>query len=110
MNNEFESFEAFWPFYLNEHKKPATRFFHFVGTATLLPLGIGALFYDPFLIFLYPLCAYGLAWFSHLAIEKNRPATFKYPINSLLGDFKMFWYMLSGKMKGELQRLQNLKR
>jgi hypothetical protein len=109
MHEKFESFETFWPYYLSEHNKPATRLFHFFGTSTLLPMSIGSIFYNPYLIFLYPLCAYGLAWFSHLFIEKNRPTTFKYPIKSLMGDFKMFWYMLSGRMKAELLRLQGLK-
>jgi hypothetical protein len=109
MHTEFESFKAFWPYYLSEHNKPATRLFHFLGTGSLLPLSIIAIVYNPYIVFLYPLCAYGLAWFSHLAIEKNTPTTFKQPIKSLMADFKMFWYMLTGRMKGELQRHQNLK-
>ena len=34
--------------------------------------------------------AYGLAWTSHFFIEHNKPATFKYPIFSFIGDHKMF--------------------
>jgi hypothetical protein len=37
----YDSFEAFYPFYLCEHTKPATKLFHFVGT-TLWMLEFGA--------------------------------------------------------------------
>jgi hypothetical protein len=45
------------------------------------------------------LCGYGFAWVAHLAVEKNRPATFRHPLYSFLGDWKMFWQMLTGQMK-----------
>ncbi|HSR63497.1 MAG TPA: DUF962 domain-containing protein [Gammaproteobacteria bacterium] len=100
----FESFESFWPFYLAEHRKPLTRWLHFTGTASLLPLFILALIDSFWWLLLYPVCAYGLAWSGHFFIERNRPATFSYPLWSLFGDFKMFWYMLIGSMNEELQR------
>jgi hypothetical protein len=34
----------------------------------------------------------------HFFFEKNRPATFKYPLYSLMGDWKMFWQILTGKI------------
>jgi hypothetical protein len=71
-------------------------------------LCIGAVFFNPYLALLIPLSAYGFAWFSHFFIEKNRPATFIYPLWSLLGDFKMFWLMCRGKMNEELIRCQKL--
>jgi hypothetical protein len=37
-----------------------------------------------------PASAYGLAWGAHFFVEGNRPATFVYPVYSLLGDFVMF--------------------
>ena len=46
-----------------------------------------------------PIFGYGFAWISHFFIEKNKPATFKYPLYSLLGDFIMFFEILTGKIK-----------
>jgi hypothetical protein len=35
------------------------------------------------------LTGYALAWIGHFVFEKNRPATFRHPLYSLLGDFVM---------------------
>jgi hypothetical protein len=43
-----------------------------------------------------PLVGYGLAWLGHYAFERNSPATFKHPLYSLLGDFRMWWECVSG--------------
>lgn len=48
---------------------------------------------------LVPLAGYGLAWIGHFFVEKNKPATFKYPIYSLLADWKMFLEIITGKIK-----------
>lgn len=46
--------------------------------------------------------AYGCAWIGHFGLEKNRPATFQYPLMSLASDFKMWSYMVRGKLwKGD---------
>lgn len=41
---------------------------------------------------------YGFAWVGHFFFEKNRPATFIYPIYSLAGDFKM-WYEIASQQR-----------
>ena len=101
-----ETYAEFWDFYVLEHSQPLTRYFHFVGTS----LGIVLLFW--FLkngMYLYiPLCfvvGYAFAWFSHFVIEKNKPATFKYPFWSFISDYKMMFYMLTGRMDAELERV-----
>ena len=104
MSTRYQSFAEFWPFYVCEHSLPRTRVLHFIGTATILPLFIYAVFYNLLVALLIPLSAYGFAWYSHFFVEKNRPATFVYPLWSLLGDFKMFGLMCCGRMEAEVQR------
>lgn len=100
------SFAEFWPYYLAEHSKPSTRAWHFAGTLAWLGLlGAALLARTWWLLALIPLVAYGLAWFSHFFLERNRPATFKYPLYSLLADHKMAFYMVTGRMDAELARL-----
>jgi hypothetical protein len=99
------TFEKFWPFYVGEHSRVATRWLHFAGTsggtiAVFILVVTGYLRYFP-LILIY---SYGLAWISHFFVEKNRPATFKYPLWSFLADYKMCAFMLTGKMEAELQK------
>jgi hypothetical protein len=42
--------------------------------------------------------AYGCAWVGHFKFEHNRPATFQYPIWSLVSDWKMWAQMAQGKL------------
>lgn len=100
----YTSFAEFWPFYVREHSKPVTRRLHFIGTASLFPLTVFALFSNLYVLFLLPLAGYGFAWYAHFYVEKNKPATFKYPLWSLSADFKMFYLMLTGKMDDEITR------
>ena len=43
--------------------------------------------------------AYGFAWVGHFFFEKNRPATFKYPIFSFIGDWRLWWDILMQKQR-----------
>lgn len=95
-----KSFAEFWPFYLREHSHPTNRRVHFVGTLLVHLVFIYTLFTQEWqLLWLLPVLGYGFAWFGHFIIEKNRPATFKHPLWSLRGDFKMFYWILFGKLK-----------
>ena len=50
-------------------------------------------------LLLLPVIGYGFAWVGHFFFEKNRPATFKHPLYSLLGDWVMFRDMLTGRIR-----------
>lgn len=100
-----ESYEEFWPFYVREHSKKSTRVLHFVGTtAALSLLGYAILKRRPALIPLTLVAGYGPAWIGHFFIEKNRPATFKYPLWSFISDFKMLGKMIAGTMDAEVEQ------
>ncbi|NRB65602.1 MAG: DUF962 domain-containing protein [Saprospiraceae bacterium] len=90
----------FYAFYLNEHKNKTCRILHFIGTLLVfIALGI-ALYFNTWQYWLaIPVTGYGFAWVGHFFFEKNKPATFKYPLWSLFSDFKMFFQLLSGKIK-----------
>jgi hypothetical protein len=46
-----------------------------------------------------PIVGYGFAWAGHFFFEKNRPATFRYPFYSLMGDWVMAKDIVTGKIK-----------
>ncbi|WP_428821125.1 Mpo1-like protein [Microbulbifer sp. MCCC 1A16149] len=97
---KFDSFKAFYPFYLNEHSNLTCRRLHFVGTALVIGLLIAALVTQRWgLLAVLPVAGYGFAWVGHFFFEHNRPATFKNPFYSLWGDFVMFKDMLLGRIE-----------
>jgi len=105
MSRKYRSFREFWPFYLREHSKPQTRLLHYVGTSIVVAVAIFALLSGRLLWLLaIPLAGYGFAWFAHFRVERNRPATFTYPLWSLAADFKMWWLWLTGGLQAELDR------
>jgi hypothetical protein len=103
---QFDNFAQFWPFYVNQHRQPATRAWHFAGTTTAL-LALAGIAAARRWLWLpaVPLCGYALAWFSHVAIEGNRPATFGHPLWSLAADFKMWWLIATGRMGREVRAI-----
>ena len=102
MESRFATFRDFYPFYLSEHRNAACRKLHFAGTTLVLVLLAAALVTrEWWLLALVPVAGYGFAWVGHFAFEKNRPATFKYPGYSLIGDWVMYWQLLTGKIRFE---------
>ena len=100
-----ESFEAFWPYYLRQHRKRLTRKLHFEGTnvavaAVILTVWRG----DPRLLLIGVAIAYGVAWVGHFFVERNRPATFQYPLWSFAADWKMWALTWTGRLPRELRR------
>jgi len=101
-----ETYSEFWDFYVQEHSKPMTRVLHFVGTALgLILLAYFAATGRWYLFLIFPLVGYAFAWFAHFAVEKNKPASFKYPLWSFISDFKMMWFMITGRMGREVERV-----
>jgi hypothetical protein len=99
------SYAEFWPYYLQQHSKRATRTWHILGTALAIALLAAALAtLDDRLILAAIVAGYGPAWTAHALVEKNRPATFRYPIWSLISDFRMAAAWLSGGLDHDLER------
>lgn len=105
MSREFQSFTDFWPFYVREHSRKETRQFHFAGTTLALLCLLRAVATGKWQWLLVGLVAgYGPAWYSHFMIEKNKPATFRYPLWSLRADFVMWGKTIAGTMDAEVAR------
>ncbi len=98
----FGSFAEFYPFYLGEHAKPLCRALHYIGTTlTLVAVALAIMFGSQWL-WAVPVAGYGFAWVAHFFVEKNKPATFTYPFWSLLGDYKMYFSWLTGRLRQQL--------
>ena len=99
MSAQFATFREFYPFYLSEHADPTCRRLHFVGSTLVLVVFAAALVTQRWLLLLLlPLLGYGFAWIGHFFFEHNRPATFTHPFYSFVGDWVMYWQMLTGRM------------
>jgi len=104
MTDKLTNYRDFWPYYLREHARPATRGLHYAGTACGLCLLIAAgVTGNPWLILPAVISGYAFAWLAHLLVERNRPATFTYPVWSLISDFRMFFLWMSGRLGPELR-------
>ena len=95
----YASFTEFYPFYLSEHAQRTTRRLHFLGSSLALLCLVALVFTgDAWWLAAGLVAGYGFAWVSHMAFEKNRPATFRHPLYSFMGDWVMFWQILTGKI------------
>jgi hypothetical protein len=96
---QFKTFSDFYPYYLQEHSNITCRKLHFIGTCGVISLLLLFFFTgNLMLLAALPFIGYGFAWVGHFVFEKNRPATFKHPFYSLIGDFRMFWDILTGRL------------
>ena len=93
------SFAEFYPFYLGEHQNRTCRRLHFVGsTLVLVCLALLVATANLWWLLAALFCGYGFAWVGHFGFEKNRPATFKHPLYSLMGDWVMYKDIWTGRI------------
>ena len=101
----YTSFAEFWPFYLREHSKAWTRALHYFGTSLVVLIAVAVVVSSRWgWLVALPIAGYFFAWIAHFGVEKNRPATFTYPLWSLGADFRMWWLWLTGGLRKELER------
>ena len=99
-SHQFESFAQFYPFYLSEHANLTCRRLHFAGSLCVLAILAAALATGrPMWLLAMPVAGYGFAWIGHFVFEKNKPASFRHPLYSFMGDWVMFFQLLTGKIR-----------
>jgi hypothetical protein len=100
MARKYQTFQAFYPYYLAEHRDPVCRRLHFIGSLLVLITTFYIVLTGNWrLVWLLPVLGYGFAWLGHFLFEKNKPGTFTYPLYSLIGDWVMFKDILTGKIR-----------
>lgn len=97
-HNKIKTYKEFYQLYLKEHSQAITRIFHFVGIFLVFVV-IFYVIYSGKERFLWycPIFGLGLAWLSDAIFEKKWPSTSRYPLWSLISDFRLFFELLIGK-------------
>ncbi|MES2635119.1 MAG: Mpo1-like protein [Pseudomonadota bacterium] len=96
----FTSFAQFYPFYLTEHSNLTCRRLHFAGSSlSLVCLAMLIATGNFWWLLAGLLVGYGFAWIGHFGFEKNKPASFKRPLYSFMGDWMMYKDIWTGKVK-----------
>ncbi|MGI9533107.1 Mpo1-like protein [Lutimonas sp.] len=97
--SRIKTYAEFYQFYLSEHQNKTCRILHFTGTLLVFVLAVLAVYLGNNVLWIFvPIMGYGFAWVGHYFFEKNKPATFSYPLWSLVSDFRMFFDILIGKI------------
>ena len=100
LEKQYKTFRDFYPYYLSEHTNFICRTLHFIGTSLVLAaLAMALITGNAWWFAAMPLAGYGFAWVGHFFFEKNRPATFTYPLYSFAGDWVMYFQLLVRKIK-----------
>ncbi|MBO2553388.1 DUF962 domain-containing protein [Shewanella algae] len=100
MEQKYKSFAEFYPFYLSQHSDPVCRGLHYLSSTLVLLILLFSLLSGQFVWLLaLPVVGYGFAWIGHFGFEHNKPATFQYPVYSLMADWVMLAQFVSGKRR-----------
>ncbi len=107
MPRQFATFDEFFLYYLRQHREPQNRLLHACGTALgVLIVAASFVLHHPWFALLFPPVAYSFAWFGHLVIERNHPATWEYPWWSFVADFRMLGLMMTGRLGAWLAKAE----
>lgn len=99
----YKTVEEFYPFYLSQHLDPICRYLHVYGTSLGLMVAVMMIIKGYFYgLFVGLAIGYGCSWIGHFVFEKNRPATFKYPLFSFKCDFFMIRDFFTGDLQGKI--------
>lgn len=91
--------QNFYDFYLDEHQNIACRRLHFAGSSFgLLGLAKSVKNRSPKPLLKGIAAGYACAWVGHFFFEKNKPASFKFPLKSFVSDFRMYTDVLRGRL------------
>ena len=91
--------QKFYDFYLDEHQNMACRRLHFAGSSFgLLGLAKSVKTRSPKPLLKGIAAGYACAWVGHFFFEKNKPASFKFPLKSFASDFRMYSDVLRGNV------------
>jgi hypothetical protein len=105
--DRIKNFEDFWPYYVREHRAAGCRLLHFIGSALGLVCLVSAFVTGNLWFILLGLTlGYGFAWVGHFFVERNKPATFQYPLWSFRADWRMWRLMLLGRMREEVELIE----
>jgi hypothetical protein len=109
MERKYHTLKDFYPYYLTEHSDATCRVLHYIGTTLVIGMLIFGIVSPAWWKFtLLPILGYGFAWFGHFRFEKNKPATFQYPLYSLASDFIMLFHFLTGKIDAKLAEAKQI--
>jgi hypothetical protein len=98
--SQFASFREFYPYYLQQHTNRVSRRLHVAGTLLAVAAAAAAVGSGRWAWLLaVPLAGYLPAWLGHWLFEHNSPATFRYPLYSLRGDFTLLLEVLTGRRR-----------
>lgn len=104
---DYKTLAEFWPFYLGEHAHPVNRWLHAIGSLGVLGLVAATVATrQPLLLLAGPVVGYGFAWVGHFFVEKNRPASFKYPLKSFISDWRLLYVTLTFQAAAEVEALR----